>query len=85
MHNSTFFFISGASQYIHSVPNNTVARLQGLVSKTFKQIDEDFAHVAALILHQHGLPLPDALGDWTCARQLYIFLQESITHFMNLI
>lgn len=77
--------IVGASQYIHSVPHNTVARLQGLVSNNFKQIDEDFAHVATLILHQHGLPLPDALGDWTSARQLYIFLQESITHLMNLI
>uniref|UniRef100_K1R3D4 Uncharacterized protein n=1 Tax=Magallana gigas TaxID=29159 RepID=K1R3D4_MAGGI len=61
-------YLPGASQYIHSVPHNTVARLQGLVSNNFKQIDEDFAHVATLILHQHGLPLPDALGDWTSAR-----------------
>ena len=78
------FLILGALQYLYAVDEDTVSHLQRLVSNNFKHIDDHFTHVATSILHQHCLPFPDILRDWTSARHLYIFLKEYMTHLMNL-
>ena len=45
-------------------------------SVSIQHIDDDFIQVATSVWHQHGLPFPDNLRDWTTDRHLYIFLKD---------